>query len=233
MPHRSAFFLPPLISGGFAHGTMHPVGFYGISLALCHPEQGGREFPSFSPGAGQPRCRSSSGGTHSPALSAPPSPAVPSRGVEFISAKSANQSVSFSPLFLVQGRVCGRSGADGYLRLGAGSPCAVPAAGPAGQPRQCRPPRDQRCCVCRQDPSSAAAGSPGRAGHLIRVRGSTPRPAGGDRRTLRFTTLSSAIISGLGALAGAPQTCVSTPKSLFFGRASAFCRQRMRLFTAA
>lgn len=61
------------------------MGLYGISLALCHPEQGGGSFPASpwergSPGAGHSR-RWGVPGTHSSALSAPASPAVPSVGI--------------------------------------------------------------------------------------------------------------------------------------------------------
>ena len=60
--HHCSAFPPTLNPRRFCPWSNPPSGFYGISLALCHPEQGGREFPSFSLGAGQPRCRGSGHG---------------------------------------------------------------------------------------------------------------------------------------------------------------------------
>lgn len=52
-------FLPRLIQDDFACGVIHPRGFTGSAWPSATPKRGRREFPSFSPGAGQPQCQRS------------------------------------------------------------------------------------------------------------------------------------------------------------------------------
>lgn len=159
---------PRLIRDNFAHGAIHPWGFTGSAWPSATSSRAGGSFPASPWERGSPSARAAGTvGDRARALWRHAQPRAIGPG---ISSRAFRGGIYLRQICKLEHVIFPLSSPGEGLwpewsrqifEAGSGEPgCAMFSADPTGQPRQRRPRPDQRCCVCRRDWASAAAGFP-------------------------------------------------------------------------